>query len=109
VTWRETTPARHSNRYCKRGHDTYEVGRVNNGQCRTCHNTAQANRREQKRNARGLLKPSSAAAWERARVAMWLEIVAEDPIDELATTHARMRAFEARYARLEATVPKVDA
>jgi len=82
-------------RFCKRGHDTHEVGRVRNGYCKTC----------AYEGPYGKSKPLHDLDWERVRVARWLEIVAEDPIDEVGGTHVRMKAFEARYARLEAEVP----
>jgi len=86
-------------RFCKRGHDTHEVGRIRHGYCKACADAGPY----------GPPKMPHDPEWERARVARWLEIVEEDPIDEVGGTHVRMKAFEARYARLEAAVPRVDA
>jgi len=87
-------------RFCKRGHDTHEVGRYRDGTCGLCkkiHNRGGS--------VEGKSKPPADPEWERARVARWLEIVEEDPIAEGATTQGRFKAFDERYARLEAEVP----
>jgi len=101
-------------RFCKRGHDTHEVGRVSKGQCRACHNARQAEVRERLRCLReaaaaGVMpkepKPKPSPEWERDRVHRWLEIIAEDPMSQRNGNTARMKEFEARYERLEVEVP----
>jgi len=101
-------------RFCKRGHDTHEVGRVSKGQCRACHNARQAEVRERLRLLReaaaaGVMpkepKPKPSPEWERDRVHRWLEILTDDPMDKPHGTHARLKEFETRYERLETEVP----
>ena len=93
-------------RFCKRGHDTEEVGRIRKGWCRSCAEMADA-----VGGITGKSKHNHSLEWERARVIGWLEIVADDPIDiNLKSTQRRKREFEVRYERLEAGVPTpVDA
>ena len=92
-------------RFCKRGHDTEEVGRIRKGWCRSCAEMADA-----VGGITGKSKHNHSLEWERARVIGWLEIVAEDPMDKPASTQARAKEFEVRYERLEASLPTpVDA
>ena len=89
-------------RFCKRGHDTHEVGRVpNNGWCRTCAQAAGRNGG----SIQGKHKPRYTLAWERKRVKEWLEITRDNPMSNPNGNTARMREFETRYERLEAEVP----
>lgn len=87
-------------RICKRGHDTHEVGRIRKGWCKACALASDA-----AGGGQGKQVPRYSLEWTRARVARWLEIVADDPIDVPAQTAARKREFEARCARLEADLP----
>jgi len=87
-------------RFCKRGHDTHEVGRIRKGWCKACAYIADANG-----GVGGKPKLGHDPEWTNARVARWLKIVEEDPIAEGATTQGRFKAFNDRYARLEAEVP----
>ena len=92
-------------RFCKRGHDTEEVGRIRKGWCKACAEMADA-----VGGITGKSKHNHSLEWERARVIGWLEIVAEDPMDKPASTRARAKEFEVRYERLEASLPTpVDA
>jgi len=87
-------------RFCKRGHDTWDVGRVRKGWCRSCAYMADAT------GGINPQKPRQTPEWERARVHRWLEIVSDDPLDiNLKSTQHRHREFEIRYDRLEAGVP----
>jgi hypothetical protein len=88
-------------RFCKRGHDTQEAGRIpSNGWCRACSQFSQNT------GGVGKKKPSRySLEWERSRVKRWLEITTEDPLDKRGGTQERMREFGARYERLEADVP----
>ncbi len=93
-------------RFCKRGHDTHEVGRIRKGWCKACAQAADA--------AGGVMGSKHPKrhpiAWERARVKGWLEIAADDPIPTATGSVARLREFQVRYKRLEADVPTpVDA
>jgi len=87
-------------RFCKRGHDTEEVGRVRKGWCKSCAYLA-----DEAGGITGKSKHNHPLSWERARVKGWLGIVSEDPMPVNGGTQARMREFEARYRRLEAEVP----
>ena len=92
-------------RFCKRGHDTEEVGRVRKGWCKACAYLA-----DEAGGIRGKHRPRYSLRWERARVARWLEIVSDDPLEPSGGTLARKKAFEIRYERLEASLPTpVDA
>lgn len=107
-------------RFCKRGHDTEKVGRMNKGWCKACDaakRSADAEYRRELRRlaAQGLRRPKRKPSrhspeWERDRVKRWLEIATEDPMSKRQGTTARNREFEARYQRLEADLPTpVDA
>ena len=98
-------------RFCKRGHDTHEVGRIRKGWCKACAQAADAaalaaerakTMRREHRPTKPLLHDPE---WERARVTRWLEIAAADPVPEKTGSVGRMKEFEARYKRLEAEVP----
>jgi len=92
-------------RFCKRGHDTDEVGRIRKGWCKACAEMADA-----VGGITGKSKHNHSLEWERARVIGWLEIAAADPLQVTANTHKRKKEFELRYERLEAGVPTpVDA
>jgi len=94
--------ARPKERFCKRGHDTEEVGRIRKGYCKTC---AEGGPYGPPRKH----KPYS-LEWERARVQRWLEIVKAEPLEKRQATTARTKEFESRYQRLEASLPTpVDA
>ena len=88
-------------RFCKRGHDTQEAGRIpSNGWCRACSQFSQNT------GGVGKKKPSRySLEWERSRVKRWLEIAAADPMIENKSTQQRGREFDMRYERLEAEVP----
>lgn len=100
-------------RFCKRGHDTTIAGRDLRGQCSECRRESDRRRRnpadpitkERIRQARRVRGYNHPIRWERARVACWLEIVAEHPMDRAPSTQARGKEFETRYQRLEAEVP----
>lgn len=92
-------------RFCKRGHDTEEVGRIRKGWCKACAEMADA-----VGGITGKSKHNHSLEWERARIVVWLEITASDPLQVTANTHRRKREFEVRYERLEASLPTpVDA
>jgi len=86
-------------RFCKRGHDTEEVGRVRKGWCKSCAYLADAT------GGINPQKPRQTPEWERARVHRWLEIAASDPLQVTSNTHKRKKEFDIRYERLEAGVP----
>ena len=92
--------ARPKERFCKRGHDTHEVGRVRKGWCKACAYLA-----DTQGGIQGKHKPTYSPEWTRARVKRWLEIVKEDPMERKGGTRLRVREFEERYERLEAAVP----
>jgi hypothetical protein len=92
-------------RFCKRGHDTWELGRVpKNGWCRGCARMAES-MGGSITGGRVSKAPKRPLRWQRARVAKWLEIAAADPLEPTTNTHARLAQFERRYARLEAEIP----
>jgi len=95
--------------FCKRGHDTFDVGRFSNGWCRACSaDETRIHRSTGKGSGNWGPRPGVSRhpiAWERKRVKRWLEIVRDDPLDTIANTQARMREFKVRVERLEAEVP----
>jgi len=106
---------RQPEQFCRRGHDTFLVGRDASYECKECRRWRDRRRNPKRRAleaARGGRVPKKGYArpdWERARVHRWLEIVSDDPLDiNLKSTQLRGREFDIRYARLEAEVPTPD-
>jgi hypothetical protein len=96
---------RPTSQFCKRGHDTFDVGRFSNGWCRACSADESRVHRGRGKGNWGDKPTRHPIKWERKRVKRWLEIVSADPMHPYPSTQRRYQDFKERLEQLEADVP----
>jgi len=105
---------RQPEQFCRRGHDTFLVGRDASYECKECRRWRDRRRNPKRRAleaARGGRVPKKGydrPDWERARVHRWLEIVTANPLTKQQSTIRRSEEFEELLAMLEADLPTPD-